>query len=128
MTRRERKPLKPVLDARIPVVKPYQDWNLEETAMDALARIGQPAVPELVKALSHSEPQVRRQAVEVIGRIGPTANEAVSALVDTLDSDADEDVRKAAVRALGQIGPDAGDAVKPLMRLIDRAADQAPSL
>ncbi len=96
--------------------------------MDALARIGQPAVPELVKALGHTEPVVRRQAVEVIGRIGPDANDAVSALVYTLDADENEEVRKAAVRALGQIGPNAEAAVEPLMRLIDGAANQSPSM
>lgn len=125
---RARPPVRPVIDRPFPTIKPYRDWDLEETALDSLARIGEPAVPELIKALSHDDAHVRLLAADVIGRIGPESAEAVSALVRTVNTDGDEAVRKAAVRALGQIGPEAEDAVQPLMRLIGGAAGQRPAL
>ncbi len=82
----------------------------------------------MTKALSDPDAHVRWLAADVLGRIGPAAEDAVPALVDTIDRDADENVKKAAVRALGQIGPDAEDAVGPLLRLIGGAAERPPSL
>jgi HEAT repeat protein len=89
---------------------------VEDTAIDALARIGAPAVPEMINTLRHPDPRMRLRAVEVLGRIGPDASDAVSALVAVLD-DEDPQVRKAAIRSLGQIGPDARAAVRPIMRV-----------
>ena len=118
---------RPEVDRPLPVIKSHRYWSLEETAIDSLARIGEPAVPELVKALRHAEPRVRYQAAQVLGRIGPEADMAVAALIRVMD-DPEPQVRKAAVRALGQIGPEASDAVRPLMNLINAAGGQRPAI
>jgi HEAT repeats len=94
---------------------PVAQWGLPETSADALSRIGEPAVPALVGALSDPEVNVRVQAARALARIGPPAKAAVLALTKALD-DPDAGVRQNAARALGQIGPDARDAVPELIR------------
>jgi len=46
---------------------------LVRCAADALEKIGEEAVPELVKALEHPKSQVRMWAARALGRIGSTA-------------------------------------------------------
>ena len=87
----------------------------QQLAADALTRIGPPAVPMLVEALRGTDGEVRRQACEVLMRMGPDARGAVPELVRLLD-DQDEELRRMAATALGRIGPDAGEAVPALMR------------
>lgn len=97
---------------RIPVAKSEQ-----QLAADALARIGPPAVPMLVQSLQSSDREARRQACEILMRMGPDAKEAVPELVKLL-GDEDEELRRMAAIALGRIGPDAGEAVPALMRTL----------
>jgi HEAT repeat protein len=117
----------PELDRAMPVIRSYREWSLEETAVDSLARIGRPAVPELIKALRNNEPKLRYQAAQVLGRIGPEAEVAVPALVRAME-DPEPGVQKAAARALGQIGTEAGDAVRALMDLIGTVKDRQPAI
>jgi HEAT repeat protein len=93
----------------------FPEATEQEIAAQALGRIGKPAVPMLMNALQHRDPHVRKQAAQVLAKIGPEANQAVPLLVAVLD-DADPAVRRAATRALGQIGPAAQEAVPALMR------------
>ncbi len=102
----------------------YRSWGVKETAVDALGRIGEAAVPQLIAALSDADPRVRAQAGRALARIGPPAKEAVPILTQRLD-DPDEDVRQAAARALGQIGPAAADAVPALVSLIESTDGRA---
>jgi len=94
--------------------KPLSEISDKELAAEALARIGPPAVPSLIQALQHRDPQVRREVVRVLMRMGPDAKAAAPELTRLLD-DEDELVRKYAVKALGNIGPDAAIAVPALM-------------
>jgi hypothetical protein len=96
-------------------IKPFEQWTDQDAAEDALGRIGAPAVPSLMDALRSTDPNIRKKAVEVLGRMGEDAAPAVPALTALLD-DADVGVRKAAARTLGQVGPEAKDAVPALMR------------
>ena len=112
---RRQRPLQP--DRR--VVQPYHVWTTEQTAIDALGRIGQAAVPALSQALRDPRQSIRLRAASVLARIGPDAVEAVPDLVERL-SDVDPAVRKAAARALGQIGPEAKSAVPALMQLLQQ--------
>lgn len=96
-------------------VKPIAAWTEQETAADALGRIGPPAVPALVEALKSPEADVRLKAVDVLARMGNDAKDATPDLIRLLD-DPDERIRKAATRALGIIGPEAAPAVPALMR------------
>ena len=105
---------------RRPGWKPFRQWGLRETAIDALARIGKPAVPALVEALHDLNPELRDQAALALARIGPQAVDAVPDLIAALRDD-DETVRKDAVRALGQIGPQAAIAVPELIEVLREA-------
>ena len=107
------------------VVRLERDLDMHETAARALGRIGEPAVPELRRALTDADPSVRIQAAEVLARIGPEAEEAVPDLIEALD-DENEEVRKAAARALGQIGPAAAAAVPALMRSMRESEELLP--
>ena len=101
----------------VPVVKPLAQWTEQDVAADALGRIGAAAVPALIEGLRSPDPAVRLKAVEVLGRMGPDAQDAVPDLVRLLD-DPDEAIRKAATRTLGRIGPPAQEAVPALVRTL----------
>lgn len=101
------------------------EWSLQETVADALRRIGSAAVPSLIQSLKSSDPDLRLQAIEILGRMGPEAKDAVPDLIERLGDD-DPRVRKMAVRALGQIGPAAAAAVPELIRIL-QSSDQTPS-
>jgi len=98
-------------------IRSFHDWDLRETAVDSLSRIGKAAVPSLIKTLQHPNPNHRVQAARILARIGPDAGQSVNALVTALEDD-NEMVRKAAARALGQIGSQASEAVDALMEVI----------
>ena len=95
-------------------------------AAEALSRIGPSAVPMLVEALKSPDGHVRRQACEVLMRMGPDAKEAVPDLMALLE-DEDQELRKMAAKALGRIGPDAAPAVPALMRaMLERETTTGP--
>jgi HEAT repeat protein len=106
-------------------IKPFSEWTEQDTAADALGRIGPSAVPALVQGLQSSDPDVRLRATEVLARMGADAKDAVPDLVVLLD-DPDERIRKAAARTLGRIGPESAPAVPALMRSLLEAEPTAP--
>lgn len=71
-------------------------------ATEAIVATGAAAVPALISVLSDPEPELRRWAATVLGRIGPDAVDAVDSLRQTL-RDSDADVVRAARLALDQI-------------------------
>jgi HEAT repeat protein len=103
------------------VTEPYiQVWTVKETSSDALGRIGEAAVPSLIQALSHPDPDVREQAARALALIGPKSAPAVPDLIRLLD-DVSDQVRRQAARALGQIGPAAKAANPALIKQLERA-------
>ncbi len=100
-----------------PIIKPYEQWTEQEAAADALGRIGPQAIPYLQQALRSPDSQMKKQAAEVLARMGTEAKPAVNDLIALLD-DPDLEVRKVAVRTLGRIGPDAAAAIPALMRTL----------
>ena len=96
-----------------------REWTVKETAADALARIGEPAIPQLTGLLDDPNPTVRMHAARALGRMGSQAQPAVPRLVAALE-DPEPDVQRAAARALGHMGPAAKDAVPALIRVIKR--------
>ena len=80
------------------------DEPILSNAADALSAIGAPAVPALIFALSDDAAWwVRATAADTLGDIGKPANDAVPALIRSLE-DASEWVRRNSVNALGTIG------------------------
>jgi hypothetical protein len=108
-------------------IKPFEEWTEQEVAADTLGRIGAPAIPYLQQSLRHSDPAIRKQAAEVLGRMGSDAAPAVNDLTMLLD-DPDPEVRKVAARTLGRIGPEAAPAVPALMRSLVQPEATPPAL
>ncbi|HWB08675.1 MAG TPA: HEAT repeat domain-containing protein [Pirellulales bacterium] len=102
---------------RLTTIPAFRQWGVRETAADALARIGDAAVPALIDTLHDPDQEVRAQAAQALARMGGKAAPAVDALIQALD-DPNEEVRRGAARALGQIGPEAGEAVPALIKAI----------
>ena len=68
---------------------------------DALSKIGEPAVPGLIKALEHKQPTVRAQAARALVRI--ESYQAIPALIKALD-DPEPTVEHYAWEALQRMG------------------------
>ncbi|AXG52336.1 hypothetical protein SLCG_1181 [Streptomyces lincolnensis] len=89
-------------------------WEVEEDASVVL--------PVLVRELADGEPRRRRQAAEVLARLGPQARPASAALRRGTTSD-DPGERVAAAYALWRIDADA----EPVLPVLRRAWSEAPS-
>jgi hypothetical protein len=100
----------------------FRQWELQQVAADALARIGEASIPELVRLLEHPEPRIRARAAWALGRMGAKAKPAVPALVAALEDD-ERLVQESAARALGQIGPEAAEAIPDLVRMMTAPAE-----
>ena len=74
-----------------------EDGTRQEQAQNALAQIGLPAVPALLKALESVESRVRFHAAFALGKIGPVC---IDGLIETLESK-NEWARYYVARALG---------------------------
>jgi NADH dehydrogenase len=94
-----------------------EDEPAQQEAVEALSRLGQSAVPELIKALKDDNWQVRNQAAVALGAIGPEAKAAVPALIDVLQ-DEDRYFRSHGAVALGKIGREAIAAVPALIKAL----------
>lgn len=90
---------------------------LDAAAAQALAGIGAPATPALVRLLGDPDPRLRKTAARALGRIGAEASPATPALTVALQ-DPDDEVRAAAAKALGEIGPAAAGAVPDLINVL----------
>ncbi len=99
------------------IVPTFEERSEQEVAAEALSQIGPSALPELRRALQSRDARVRRQAADVLVRMGPEGQDAVPDLIRLLD-DEDGATRKMATRALGRIGPEAAAAVPALMRTL----------
>ena len=101
------------------LMKALQDKNLQvrRSAADVLRQIGPPAIPALVKALKDSDANVRSIAAYVLGKIGAKAKTALPQLVPLL-TDSNAKVRSSAASALGGIGAEAQTAVPQLVPLL----------
>ena len=78
------------------------DVEVRQNLALAIANLGDPAIPGLLEALSHSKPERRMGAAMALGQVRPTAKNAVPALVRAL-SDKDEGVRRQVSYALSRI-------------------------
>jgi hypothetical protein len=87
-------------------------------ASDALASIGEPAVPSLTNLMETASSDVTRRAVKVLGDIGTEASAAVPGLVALLEKGSAE-MRLDAIRALAEIGEGARLAVPALIRCVE---------
>ncbi len=96
----EAHPAAPALIGRL------REKRFRSRAVDALARMGKPTVPDLVKGLADKDLWTRLGCAQALRQIGPAAKEAVPALSRTASSDPSASVRSEAQKALGSIAPD----------------------
>ena len=90
-------------------------------ALDALASLGEPAVPRLVDILDKHK-ELRVEVVYTLGQIGPPAAAATDALAK-LVSDKDVNLATEAILALGKIGPAAKNAVPALCAALQQKGE-----
>ncbi len=99
-------------------------FSYDNSVDKALARVGEPAVPALLKILNGPDEGMRVCAAYALGEIGPTARAAVPALirvVERADPEQYPDVLvRHAVGAIGRIGPEARSAVPALNAWLEK--------
>lgn len=96
-------------------------FDVQRGAVEALARIGEPAVEALVEALRDEDRFVRCHAADALRRIGDARS--VQPLVQAL-KDEYEIVRLYAMEGLGRVGDAA--AVEPLIRVLNDEFREVP--
>ena len=89
--------------------------KIDAKAIEALQKIGPPAIPSALKALTHDRWQVRAGAAHALGLYGPEATRAVPALAAAV-TDSHGSVRRLAADALAQIGAEAKTAIPVLQQ------------
>lgn len=100
------------------IAKAMQDASPEvlNDLLDAVASLGEKAVPRLTAALEHEE--VRAKVATIIARIGAPAKAAAPALAAALADD-DPSTRSEILFAISAIGPDAKEAVPAVTKLLN---------
>ena len=86
------------------------DENIRVVGSVILQRLGEPAVPFLIDALSAESSEIRLNASYALGEIGAPLDTILPALIQTL-TDREWNVRRLVVRALVTIGPPAVDSL-----------------
>ncbi|MGI9457624.1 MAG: HEAT repeat domain-containing protein, partial [Aeoliella sp.] len=101
------------------LVAAANDPAVKEHVIDALASLGKDVVPHAIKALE--QPDTRGLAIEVLGRLGPDAADAGSALLACLEQ-GDPAVCERVHFVLAEIGPAAAQATEKLAKALDAKA------
>ena len=84
------------------LIKDLKDKDKAKDASYALAKIGKPAVPELIKALEGNNTNQKRYAARAIREMGQNGSDAIPAL-EKLIKDGDTATREYVVEALGNM-------------------------
>jgi HEAT repeat protein len=86
-----------------PLIAMFTDryWNVRDAAVEALVKIGEPAVERLIEILNQRHPALIEYAARALGAIGD--EQAIEPLTDALFDDLKR-VRKAAAAALEKLG------------------------
>ncbi len=95
-------------------------------ALQSLGDSAKPAVPDVARALSDESPFVRRNAADLLGRLGPNAREALPALLGALRTNdirtADDGIRQfqseAVASALAKLAPVLPEIVPALIKML----------
>lgn len=110
------------LETIIPViVQLLKDRNhvISSSAVDALAKIGRPAVTALAEALKSDDASLRLKASLALKSIEPDAREAIPSLMIAL-SDSDATVKRNAIAALGNVKGPSKEVISALMDALDK--------
>jgi len=93
--------------------------DIQCAAEEAVNRVGQPAVPALLKAIRSPMSSMRIKAAQSLAKIKPPSKETIASLIAAMD-DEDTDVQRAAIRALGAHGEHAKAAMPRLVEKTKR--------
>jgi HEAT repeat protein len=118
-----RKLVSPPPEAAAPLTSLFKDGDgdVDCAAIDALLRIGAPAVPSLISALQRADhPRARRNAEFVLERLGAKAAAGLPQLEALLGHD-NPDVRISVIRVLSAYGEFADP--KPLIKVVQNDPD-----
>ena len=85
------------------LVAELSDEQARADAILTLGKVGEPAVPALLKALDDPDREARRAAAMVLGHIGPVAKSALPALQKMANNDSEDRVREVAAKAVERI-------------------------
>ncbi len=105
----DQKDRQPLIPGLIQVLK-EGDKNSREGAGDALAAIGAPVVPQLLKALNSGDTAQCKLVIKTLGDMGQDGQAAVPKLVRLYNRSTDKETRYFIVAAWGGIGPWASEA------------------
>ena len=83
----------------------HQDWEVQENASEALARLGPKAVPFLKQGLKAKDPTLRRGVIETLGKIGPPAWKTVPMLLSLISREEVAVIRAVILQSLARISP-----------------------
>jgi HEAT repeat protein len=114
------KTVMPALEEQLKSTNPYLR-AMTADAMVALDRENKAAMPVLIELLE--DKQWLATAAQSLGRMGPSAKEAVPAMAKVLKAPPNPFARAQIVYALGQIGPDAKAAIPDVLDLIKAEKD-----
>jgi len=90
------------------------ETGARNAAVEALARLGEPAAPAMIELLRHPDPDQRKLAADILGQM--ESRQAEEPLIAALE-DSDVNVRVSAAEALARIGGDAaGRGLERLLR------------
>lgn len=102
------------------------DPKNSDLAVHTLATIGRPAMPMILRILKTREAGNRvryDKTIQVCGKIGPEAADAVPFLIAELEPNAHPVIRKESIKSLGMIGPAAAKAVPSLRKILQAEQD-----
>ncbi len=102
------------VDLRVTLPQRTFGFRRHTEAFGFLPSPAEKAVPGLIDALQDKDDGIRSQALEVLGKMGDSAKEAVPAIEHVLLNDEYIGVREKAAETLGHIGPAAKSAIPAL--------------
>jgi hypothetical protein len=101
------------------LIKDLRKKDTAKEASEKLAKIGNPAVPELIKALEGQNKYQKRYAAKALSEMGQLGADAIPALIKVLE-DQDSHTREYAVESLGNMT----DQAKQVLPILERTANR----
>ncbi len=96
-----------------------KDGLVRVAAIESLAGIGAPAVPELVKLMNGKDKMRRFNSIVAVGMMGPDGEDALPALLETLKKKDAQYLKCDMIETIGRMKHKGKPAVIPLLKLLN---------